>query len=532
MNDTILFDQFAKGKKQLTTKTNNCVIYTRVSTKEQADNNMSLETQRKMCEQFALKNQYAILGSFGGTYESAKTDERKEFNRMLNFVKKSREKISHIIVYSVDRFSRSGGNAIYLTEQLKKQGVIVCSVTQPTDTSTPSGSLQQNIQFIFSEYDNQLRKEKCMSGVKEALLRGEWCHRPPFGYDIVQRDGKRMIVINEKGKILKKGFLWKAEGVSTAEVRRRLAAMGLKFRHQSLGFILRNPFYCGLMTHNSLEGKVVIGNHEKLISKEVFLKVNDIIRERTQSYTVVRDNENIPLKNFIKCDQCGSNMPGYIVKRKNLWYYKCRVPGCSNNKSANEIHRNFTEALQVFTPNSKYNDILKAQMIRTFNRSNKENQQNALQQNRQLQEVTNRLERLEERYVLEEIAKEIFQKYQEKFRKEIADIQREQQKSAMQVSNLQECVDTIVKYAENLTEMWHSGGYQEKVRLQYLLFPEGIRYNKRTNRCRTTQIKRTFLWMFCNSKGYSKNKIGIPQLNLRHSDLVEPEGFSGYFIYA
>lgn len=254
----------------------------------------------------------------------------KEFSRMLNFVKKSKEKISHIIVYSVDRFSRSGGNAIYLTEQLKKQGVIVCSVTQPTDTSTPSGSLQQNIQFIFSEYDNQLRKEKCMSGVKEALLRGEWCQRPPFGYDIIQKDGKRMIVVNEKGKILKKGFLWKEQGVATAEVRRRLGALGLKFRHQSLGFILRNPFYCGLMTHNALEGKVVEGNHEKLISKEVFLKVNDIIRERTQGYTIVRDNENIPLKNFIKCDQCGSNMPGYIVKRKNLWYYKCRVSGCSN----------------------------------------------------------------------------------------------------------------------------------------------------------------------------------------------------------
>src|SRR5947209_2209210 len=105
MNDIILFDQFAKGKKQFEVKTNNCVIYTRVSTKEQADNNMSLETQRKMCEQFTQKSKFIIMGCFGGTYESAKTDERKEFNRMLQFVKKSRVKISYIIVYSVDRFS-------------------------------------------------------------------------------------------------------------------------------------------------------------------------------------------------------------------------------------------------------------------------------------------------------------------------------------------------------------------------------------------------------------------------------------------
>ncbi len=89
---------------------------------------------------------------------------------MLSFVKKSRDKISHIIVYSVDRFSRSGANAIYIAEQLKEVGITVFAVSQPTDTTTASGSLQQNIQFIFSEYDNQLRREKCMAGVKEKLL--------------------------------------------------------------------------------------------------------------------------------------------------------------------------------------------------------------------------------------------------------------------------------------------------------------------------------------------------------------------------
>lgn len=138
MNNLIFFDSFAKGKQTVQQRSNRCVIYTRVSTKEQADNNLSLETQRKACEQFAQKNHYAILGYFGGTYESAKTDERKEFNRMLHFVKKNREKISFIIVYSVDRFSRSGANAIYIADQLKQQGINIVSVTQPTDTSTSS----------------------------------------------------------------------------------------------------------------------------------------------------------------------------------------------------------------------------------------------------------------------------------------------------------------------------------------------------------------------------------------------------------
>src|SRR5207248_1976366 len=164
----------------------------------QADNNMSLNTQKKACEKYAQKNGFQIMGYFGGTYESAKTDERKHFNSMLTYVKKAKEKVSTIIVYSVDRFSRSGANAIYITEQLKQEGIAVYAVTQPTDSTTASGSLQQNIQFIFSEYDNQLRREKCMAGTKEKLLSGYWCTAAPTGYDSIKRDGKRVLILNQK----------------------------------------------------------------------------------------------------------------------------------------------------------------------------------------------------------------------------------------------------------------------------------------------------------------------------------------------
>jgi site-specific DNA recombinase len=142
IQDLEIFNQFAKGAEAQIELGNNCVIYTRVSTKDQADNNMSLTTQLKLCQKYCEKNNYEIIESFGGTYESAKNDERKEFNRMLTFIKKSKVKISQIVVYSIDRYSRSGANAIYIKEQLKKSGVTIQSVSQPTDTSTSSGRLQ------------------------------------------------------------------------------------------------------------------------------------------------------------------------------------------------------------------------------------------------------------------------------------------------------------------------------------------------------------------------------------------------------
>lgn len=128
------------------------VVYTRVSSKEQADNNLSLDFQRKAIEEYALRNGFATLEYFGGTYESAKTDGRKEFQRMLDFIKKNKGKVSHILVYTLDRFSRTGGGAIKLAEELReKYGVTVFAVTQPADTSNASGVLQQSIHFIFSQ---------------------------------------------------------------------------------------------------------------------------------------------------------------------------------------------------------------------------------------------------------------------------------------------------------------------------------------------------------------------------------------------
>ncbi len=495
MSDITLFKTFAKGSHKAKTKGSNCVIYTRVSTKEQADNNLSLDTQKKACEMFAKKSGLQIMGSFGGTFESAKTDERKQFNNMLTFVKKSKEKISHIVVYSVDRFSRSGANAIYIAEQLKKVGVVVYSVTQPTDASTASGSLQQNIQFIFSEYENQQRREKCMAGVKEMLLRGEWCTAPPIGYDIVKSNGKRSIVVNNTGKLLRKAFYWKVkEKVTSEEIIRRLAAQGLKISNQRMSAFFRNPFYCGLLVHTALEGQVMEGNHEKLISKEIFLEANDVLSENKQGYRTNPENEDIPLKRFYKCDECGKFLRAYKAYKNQKYYYKCNTKGCNCNMRADTLHDKFTGMLSQFSlefdEGMQY--LIKQQMIADYNKMNDQKVDNVKNVERQLSEVGKKLERLEERYVLEEITKDMFDKFQAKFIEERKEIEKELTKFGKRVSNLGEYIDTAFRASSKLATEWDSADYNDRQTLQYLVFPEGIYYNRKKDECRTPKYNLTF----------------------------------------
>ena len=125
MKDVSVFNVFAKESKQPKLRTSGkAVIYTRVSTKEQAENNASLETQKKYCQQLAIKKKIEVLEYFGGTYESAKSDERKQFQKMLSYVKRKKD-VGYIIVYSYDRFSRTGANGAYISDQLKNKELLL-----------------------------------------------------------------------------------------------------------------------------------------------------------------------------------------------------------------------------------------------------------------------------------------------------------------------------------------------------------------------------------------------------------------------
>src|SRR6202008_3184432 len=200
-NLKLTLGDFAKGatKSKLYNLLKNAVVYTRVSSKEQMDTNKSLEWQKSACEKYAKDQNFRILEYFGGTYESAKSDERKEFSKMLKFVKSQKvNTISAIIVYSYDRFSRTGPGSIYISSELKKLGISVLSATQPTDPDSISGSFQEWLQYLLGHMDNENRRKKSVDGMTEKMLRGEWMGICPMGYSYDKNAKEQTIVINQQ----------------------------------------------------------------------------------------------------------------------------------------------------------------------------------------------------------------------------------------------------------------------------------------------------------------------------------------------
>ncbi len=519
-NTDLLLKKFAKGKQKesVTNEVLNCVIYTRVSSKEQMETNQSLEWQKKYCDEYAIKNKLNIKGYFGGTYESAKSDERKEFSRMLKFVKASREKINYILVYSLDRFSRTGDSAIYIASQLKKMGINIFAVTQPIDTNSHTGALQQNIQFIFSKYDNDLRRQKTIDGMREKLLRGEWIGHAPRGYSFVKEAVKQTIVINEQGEFVKQAFEWRANGMTYEQIIEKLANYGMKIPMQTLTGTFKNPFYCGYLSHSLLKGELVKGNHPALINEELFFRVNDI--KKVEGFKSFKANDNLPLKTFVRDDVSGIPFTGYIVKKKGLYYYKVNKVGIKINRSMKIMHDKFRQLLAYYTINSTHIEPLKVQLGYTWDNLTETNTSEKKSLSLQLNTLQEEFQTLRKRHALGLVTLDVYSEFAGDMESRIKALSEKHAELDQNLSNPKELINYTCKLASNLVKIWDMGDYYQKVIFQNTLFPSGLGYDAKKDDYRTKEINSVFALISDLSKGSGENENGNSQNFDENSRLV------------
>ncbi len=528
-SDLFEFKQFGKAdpsKKQVAV-TSDVVAYIRVSGRRQMDN-MSIPLQRKTIDEYALRNNLRIVEYFGQTHESAKNDDRKEFKRMLDFVKSKKNKVSQVLVYMLDRFSRTGGSAINLKNELyNKHGIVLTSVTQPTNIADPSGEFSQDMQLLVSHYDNQLRKKRAMDGMRERFRQGHWMITTPMGYDKVIINDERRLVINEVGKKLRKAFHWKDKGMKNVDIIARLNAMGVKMYKQQLQKIFKNPFYCGIIAHALLDGEIVEGKfHEPLISKELFLRINEI-RKHAHGYGIshTKENENLPLKIFMKCGQCGSPYTGYIVKKKNLWYYKCRVGSCSSNKSAKSMHSKFESLLSPFVVQPNQLELLQYHLEYLLNDLVKDSLADLSVLHITRNEIQKKIDTIEEKfYAMDAIDKQTFTKLHFKYLQERSEIEKEISRNEGNSSNLENGIKQALQISTKALHIWRFGNITQKDRIQSLIFPKGIAYNKKNDTVLTNNINGLFLAISLISMDLVEKKESPYYENIKRAMLVRKKG--------
>lgn len=172
------------------------VAYARVSSKEQAEKELSIPAQLEAIRNYCKQKGWELVHEFIDAGKSAKTDERPEFQRMISAAKKSNRNFNAIIVHKFDRFSRNRDDHVIYKSLLKKIGVTVYSVTEQTDPDTPHGFLMEGILEVVSEFYNLNLKNESMKGLQENAKRGYHNGgRAPYGY--------RLSRITDKGGVTK-----------------------------------------------------------------------------------------------------------------------------------------------------------------------------------------------------------------------------------------------------------------------------------------------------------------------------------------
>lgn len=523
------FNQFA-GKKKDTARVNQngCLVYTRVSSGRQEEG-ASVETQLNFCHEVVRKHNLNILSYFGGGSESAKTDERKEFKNMLAFAKRNKQ-VGYIVIYSYSRFSRTGGGAMGIIEQLKAMGVYIISATQEVDAKTSTGTLQEGIQMVFSRYDNDQRTENCINGMKTKLRNGYVSGNIPIGYTNMN-PGKRKqpnLQINKEGELIREAFLLKANhDLSYNEITERLKKKGWPRDAKRLSEIFRNPFYCGIIVSTLIPGEVIkTDKHPALISEEVFLKVNGILNQkRTQGHKYNRDEENLPLKQFVRSASDNTPYTGYIVKRKGLYYYKNNTKGSKENKSAKQMHEAFKTLLSEYVlSDSNMVEPIKKLMIEICMEMKQESIEQSAIIEGEVSKIEKQLNTIERRFVLGEISGDLYNKYYEEFQLELVRTKEELTKSSFDLSNLERAVDNALEYALKLPLLWESGNLEEKRRIQNMVFPSGLVYDFQKGEYRTDNVSSLFSFIPIFTRVSVEKKNGTVDKNYLLSRLVPRAG--------
>ncbi|MEI8279894.1 MAG: recombinase family protein [Bacteroidota bacterium] len=506
---------------------NGCVIYTRVSSSEQAANNGSLETQKRLCEDYAYKHQFLIKKYFGGTYESAKSDERKHFKLMLDYVRRNKD-VKYIVVQNYDRFSRTGAEASRLSAQLRKEGIILKSVTMNIDSNTASGIMQEDIMHLLNNFDNNTKSERTKLNTREVMLKGYWPYAPPLGYKNLKRMHRACFheyVITEEGKELKKAFLLKAEGkLTNKEIVALIKSRGLDLTDKNFRNVISNPFYAGYVTGKLLNGKLVKGKHPALVDLKTFMKANEALNEAPMAgVPKVFRHEEIPLKIFAKDEISGQPLTGYCTK--NNWYYKIKAGDKPVNVSAKKLNGMFSDYLLAFEYQKKYKQELKRLMLKNLKERMSQSLEVSKLLKKKIAEKQSQLDSVEEKFVLSDITKEVYQKYMLKYQQELAVLKTELSKGDLNSSNLEKAVEKCLHIAENISESWSSASFENKRLLQNLVFPIGILYDKKNETVRTERVNSLFGAIEPLKRIIEENKEGNPEKDCLQSTLVRQRRF-------
>src|SRR5438876_1445900 len=320
-----------------------CAIYTRKSTEEGLDQEFNtLHAQRESAEAYIASQKEAGWKLVADRYDdggfSGGNLERPALRRLLDDVEARR--VDCVLVYKVDRLSRSLLDFARLMDRFDRRSVSFVSVTQQFNTTSSLGRLTLNILLSFAQFEREIIGERTRDKMGAARRKGKWVGGTPvLGYDIDPAGGRLVVNEQEAQRVREIFRLFKKHRsllklVNQLEARRwtnkswksrsGVEHVGRPFSESTVRNVLTNPIYAGKVEYRSV---IYPGEHLAIIEPALWEKVNEEFRARQRKRSdAARTKQHALLAGLLFCHGCNRPMIAtYTSKRgRRFRYYVCQ----------------------------------------------------------------------------------------------------------------------------------------------------------------------------------------------------------------
>ena len=320
-----------------------CAAYTRKSHENGLELEFnSLDAQRDAVENYIksqkdngwelLPKHYDDGGFTGGNME------RPALKQLMNDI--AQGKIDCVVVYKIDRLSRSLIDFTKIMEVFNKYGVNFVSVTQQFSTVDSAGRMMLNVLMTFSQYEREIISDRISDKIAGAKRRGKYCGGPPvLGYD-PDYETKKLVINPEEAKVVKYAYKRFVELGSAKKLalelngrecytkvwtsKKGITRGGQKWNSAQIYRLLKNPLYAGLVHHNN---QLYPGEHDAIIPPDKWHLIQESLKDNQRRK---RGNCGVkiesPLQGVLKCGHCGGSMGATYSSKSNgkrYVYYIC-----------------------------------------------------------------------------------------------------------------------------------------------------------------------------------------------------------------
>jgi DNA invertase Pin-like site-specific DNA recombinase len=470
------------------------VSYLRVSTREQAGRGgeregFSIPAQRQVNRKTAHGLGAWVVKEFVDAGLSGTSAARPALTQMLEWI--STNRVDIVIVHKLDRLARNRADDVQITQAIVDSGARLVSSTEAIDES-PSGRLVHGIMASIAEFYSRNLATEVSKGLRQKAMNGGTPNRAPVGYrnvhtmDAQGREARIVEVDEERAQIIRWAFTTYATGEwSLHRLARSMTQLGLTLPPRagkpsraltvsSLQKILRNPYYCGIVTYVGVEYP---GTHELLVEPALWQRVQDALTARRNTST--RDVHTHYLKGLLKCGECGASMMFNRTRNNHgrlYFYFVClgrhsgRTTCMLKAQQVHLIEDVVRDLIGRVSLTTQVRQCVEARLLAEAEAELADAGSERVELQAREQELRGEQERVLRAYYVDAISTDMLKREQDRIRRELLDIAQQLTVHVQQARHVATRITEALDLLENLDQHFDTSTEQEKRALCRTLF--------------------------------------------------------------